>query len=453
MTSSLMIKSVRGYFKPGFHRRFAAWLAAMVLALAAPASAADPSSAPNLESEPPKFGLQSFSDWWNGKKATGNWFGVRDALEDNGLTLNGTWRGIYFGIVSSENGSGNAFTQELTFGARLDFAKLTRIQTLEGLAAFGEVRWREPGSSAFPNEFIDASGFFNPSRYAGGVGWRMMNFGLTYTTPELFGAKEFLTLTGGWLQPQKEFIDQPLARLFVNSAMASSEGLGGNIPFTSSFSTWGGTIQVKPVNWHYAKLGLFMSYPNGTDPLNNGLMFQGISGENGLFAIGETGFTPKIGSAKLPGRYAFGGYYYGEDNEEYGTSKYGFYWQADQMVLREPSPNADKLSEQGLRVFSLFVATPAYNNRYPFYFQGGLVYEGLLPSRDKDQLLASVGYGEYSPDTQPGKTSTTFLEAGYRVKLNNWAFVQPFAQYIAQPRGNTSVANGAILGVFMGVDF
>jgi hypothetical protein len=30
-----------------------------------------------------------------------------------------------------------------------------------------------------------------------------MTFGLTYTTPELFGMKEFLTLTGGWIQPQK----------------------------------------------------------------------------------------------------------------------------------------------------------------------------------------------------------------------------------------------------------
>jgi len=452
MIKSVMIMFVQGCQLKCLGGSFPALLVAFAWASLASSAAAQnqAKSAASIPSKPPTGTLAA---WWDGKKATGDWFGVRDALEENGLTLNGTWRGIYFGIVSSENGSGNAFTQELAFGARLDFAKLTRIQTLQGLAAFGEVRWREPGSAAFPNEFIDASGFFNPSRYAGGVGWRMMNFGLTYTTPELFGAKDFLTLTGGWLQPQKEFIDQPLARLFVNSAMASSEGLGGNIPFTSSSSTWGGTIQVKPVDWHYTKFGLFMSYPNATDPMNNGLMFQGISGENGLFVIGETGFTPKIGSAKLPGRYAFGGYYYGEDNEEYGTSKYGFYWQADQMVFREPPLNADKLSEQGLRLFSLFVATPAYNNRYPFYFQGGLVYEGLIPSRDKDQLLASVGYGQYSPEIQPDRTSTTFLEAGYRVKINNWAFVQPFAQYIAQPKGNTSVANGAILGVFMGVDF
>ena len=86
-----------------------------------------------------------------------------------------------------------------------------------------------------------------------------MTFGLTYSTPELFGAKEFLTLTGGWLQPQKEFIDQPLSKLFVNNAFESSKGVGANIPFSSSFTTWGGTLKIKPVEWFYAKAGLFMA--------------------------------------------------------------------------------------------------------------------------------------------------------------------------------------------------
>ena len=58
-----------------------------------------------------------------------------------------------------------------------------------------------------------------------------MTFGLTYTTPELFGMKEFLTLTGGWIQPQKEFIDQPLSKLFVNNAFESSKGIGAQHSF------------------------------------------------------------------------------------------------------------------------------------------------------------------------------------------------------------------------------
>ncbi len=77
-----------------------------------------------------------------------------------------------------------------------------------------------------------------------------MYFGLTCTTPELFGVKEFFTLTGGWIQPQKEFLEHPLSKLFVNNAFESSKGIGANIQFSSSFSTWGRHVKLKPVDWY-----------------------------------------------------------------------------------------------------------------------------------------------------------------------------------------------------------
>lgn len=143
-------------------------------------------------------------------------------LEDNGLAINAQWRGIYFGIVASESDTGNAFAQDLAFGGRLDFAKLTRVGALDGLAGFGEV------------------------------------------------------LTAGWPLPQKEFIEQSLARLFANNAAAIAEAVGANIPFGSSLSAWGGALQIKPAGWQYTKLGLFMTYPDPTAASNNGLMLQGL---------------------------------------------------------------------------------------------------------------------------------------------------------------------------------
>lgn len=402
--------------------------------------------------------------WWNGKKVTGDWFGLREPVADNGIAIGGTWRALYFGIADSVNGSGNAFTQELVFSGRVDVLKLTKAQTLDGLAGFIEGRWREPGYNANPNNIVEASNLFNPSRFSGGLGWRLVTFGLTYTTPELFGVEDLVTVTGGWLRPQREFINQPLSGLFANNAMAVAKGLGGNIPFSASFSSWGGTLLVEPVDWQYTKLGLFMSYPEATLSSNNGLMFQGYApdpSENGLFFMGETGFTPKIGPDKLAGRYAFGTYFYEEDNPQFGTSKYGFYWQADQMLYREPSVG-EKLSEQGLSLFSLATFAPnGYNNNYPFYFQSGLVYEGLIPSRDRDQLMFGIAFGEYSERNvnaakrrkRPTPSNTTFLEAGYRIKANGWSYVQPFVQYIAQPNGTTAVANATILGLFVGVEF
>lgn len=464
MTNLIYKKPVRVVFALARSRRRAiAWKVVATFWVATLSSLGAAETAP---AKAEKESLENaFASWWNGKQATGDWFGARKAIENEGLTLDGKWRGVFFGIADSQTGPGNAFTQELAFAAKLDFAKLSKLQTLDGLSAFGEVRWREPGYNANPNNIVLASPLFNPSRYAGGVGWRLMNFGLTYKTPELFGIEDFLTASAGWLQPQKEFLDQPLARLFVNNAMASTEGVGANIPFSSSFTSWGATVEVKPSKLYYSKAGLFMSYPNPTSSNNNGLMFQGNASdpaENGLFFLSETGLTPKFGSGKLPGRYAFGAYYYGEDNPQFGTAKYGFYWQADQMVYREPSSKADKLSEQGLRAFNLLVFAPdGWNNQYPFYFHSGLVYEGLVPSRDRDQLLFGIAFGEYSEKQQArankrkqqAPQDTALLEAGYRIKLNGWSFVQPFAQYIVQPNGTTSVANATILGLFMGVDF
>jgi carbohydrate-selective porin OprB len=210
----------------------------------------------------------------------------------------------------------------------------------------------------------------------------------------------------------------------------------------------------------------------------------------------ETGITPKLGSAKLPGKYAFGGYYYQEDNTSFfGANydgRYGFYWQADQMLFRESSPEAPvlakgpsdgkstvsasegksfkdkvltepaKLSEQGLYAFNLVTYAPKYNNILPFYFHTGLVYKGLIPTRDNDQLMAAFSFGQYSfyniealqeagNVNQPNYTAV--LEIDYRIQINKWAFFQPFFQYIIQPNGTGAIENASILGFETGLVF
>jgi len=407
----------------------------------------------------------AFEQWWNGKYVTGDWFGARDALADRGIKLGGKYKLAYFGVADSQNGSGGFYGQDIVFNAKVDFSKLTGFAAIDGLEGFAEGRWRENRPNmGNPNELVDGSSMFNPSPWWSGVGWRMVQFGAKYTSPEIFGIDEFLTLKGGWLRPQREFIDQPLSKLFLNNAINSSKGVGGNVPFSSSFSTWGGTAQVKAADWQYTKLGLFMAYPEGTSANNNGLMFQGYApdpGENRLFFLGETGFTPKIGSSKLEGKYAFGAYAYGESAAEDGN-KYGFYWQADQMLYREPSVTAGgdgkskvsdeepKLSDEGLRLFSLFVVAPSYNNNYPFYTQGGLAYQGLLPGRGKDILYGGYGLGTYS---DPDETYTMVIEGGYRFQINGWSSVAPYVQYLSRPDGTSDVANGTVLGFQVVVSF
>jgi carbohydrate-selective porin OprB len=434
----------------------------------------------------------ALSQWWNGKYATGNWFGFRDTLEDHGIKLGGSWKGTFYGVVDGglySKGRG-FFDEEIKFNANVNFGKLLNIEPLEALTAFGEVRWRD---GLNPNTWVGASGNFQPSNIQSGKQWRMTNFGAAYA-PTLFGVKEFFTLTGGWLQPQSYFINQPLSKLFVNNSIASSKGLGANIPFSSSFSSWGGILKVKPVDVWYAQAGFFMAYPEATSTANHALSFEGYAqdpSQNSLYAIAETGLTPKLGSAKLPGKYVFGGYSYGQWHKSYNNesypARYGFYWQADQMIFRESSPEPEapvmakgptdgksfkemkepvaapaKLSNQGLSVFNLVTYAPKYDNSLPFYFHTGLVYTGLIPGRDKDQTMVGFSYGQYSfynieslqnagKVNQPNYTGV--LEAGYRVQITDFAFVQPYLQYIIKPNGTGAVENATILGFTSGVTF
>ncbi len=419
-----------------------------------------------------------FVDWWNGPGLSGDWLGGRGALADRGLTIQGRYLGAFFGILDSQGGAHGVWDQALEFGGEWNAGKFLNLEGFEGVKAFGAFRWRDSSDSANPNRDVAASGLFAPSTLTTGTQFRVMSFGVELGSAGLLPVRDMVVLRGGWLQPAREFIDQPLSKMFLNNAVVSARGVGGNVPLTASFSTWGGTLRLKPAEWLYAKAGLFMAYPHATDSSNHGLAFAGYAPDpslNGLLAMGEVGVTPRIGAAQLPGRYAFGGYSWGNAKDSFNgtphSSQFGFYWQADQMVYREPSaedsdgksfrePVSVKkpaLSEQGLSLFSLFTFAPEYNNLYPFYFHAGLSYRGLIPGRDKDQTLFVLAHGQYSRliQTGPGVDSnfTTFLEGGYRIQVNPWAFVQPFAQYIIRPDGSDAVRNAAILGVYVGVDF
>lgn len=64
------------------------------------------------------------------------------------------------------------------------------------------------------------------------------------------------------------------------------------------------------------------------------------------------------------------------------------------------APAKPKLNEQGLYFFSLFNVAPKFQANLPFYFHTGLVYKGLIPTRDNDQFGIAFAYGDYSSDKQ-----------------------------------------------------
>ena len=441
---------------------------------------------------------QPFNDWWNGKFMLGGGsshfgFDLRQKFANEGVSFNGNYQGAFFGVVASEKGARGFWNQQINFGNEINLGKLLKNENLEGVLAFSSFRYRDSTKDSNPNNFVEAQSMFNPSNWQSGTQFRVLAIGAEIGTKGILPIKDMVVLRGGWLQPQKEFVDQPLSKLFLNNAVNSAKGIGGNIPFSSSFSTWGGTLKVQLHETVYVKNGLFMSFPQATASTNHGLAFQGYgpaTNQNGLFYMGETGYTPKIGESKLPGKYAFGGYFFGTPanktpswNGTGNAGQYGFYFQADQMLYREPSaeeapaprgdgksvvsgksfkstvqPSAPKFSKQGLSTFNLLTFAPGYavKNVYPFYFQSGLVYTGPIPHRDEDLIMISLGYGAYQGDVSPKVDGyTAVIEGGYRFQINGWSYIQPFAQYLAHPNGSGSAAvqNAAVLGFLAGLVF
>ena len=416
-------------------------------------------------------GATELEKWWNGPgvlQGSGNpLFDFRKAASNRGLDFQANYRGAFLGVVDSEGGQRGFYDQNIDFGCTLDFDEFLGNGMPDGFSAFVTARYRDSWPESNANSVVMANRLFAPTSWQSGTQFRLMNFGLEFGSREIFPVKDMVVLRLGWLQPQREFLDQPLSKLFLNNAITSQKGIGGNVPFGSSFSTWGGTIDLHPTESFYVKNGLFMSYPQGTSTANHGLAFQGFAPDpslNGLYYLGETGLLPDIGPLKLPGRYAFGGYFFGTPNGQTRTwsgtqvdGRYGFYFQADQMIFRESlDEKAKKADLQGLRTFNMLTFAPGFatQNRYPFYFQSGLVYKGLIPSRDKDVLISALGYGAYQGGVgNPPASYSAVLESGYRWQINGWSYVQPFFQYIVRPNGTDDVSNAAILGVLTGLVF
>jgi len=141
--------------------------------------------------------------------------------------------------------------------------------------------------------------------------------------------------------------------------------------------------------------------------------YGGGYSQNGLYNVNEIGWEPKFGKDKLEGKYALGGYIWGQNNTSYtpttwvnGQKKptaftqnsaiWGLYLQADQQLFREKSDDPAKPSKEGLYSFNEFSFTPPQNNSLPFYFQTGLVYRGLIPKRNEDSIGIALGAGFFS---------------------------------------------------------
>jgi len=285
-----------------------------------------------------------------------------------------------------------------------------------------------------------------------------------------------LNLDVGRLSAGQYFANMPSMGKVVSGAVnGNPTSLFVNAPFHATASaSWGVHAKLKN-DIAYLEAGVFQASPRIGNPAYHGVDFSIGSGD-GILVMAETGWTPTFGGeatasdgkkavtaaqSDLKGSYTFGAYYsnYTFDTFQGGTahSAYGFYGMAQQMVWRSPLDPHHHGTLWGGVTYS-----PQQNlAQMPVMGFGGVVWQGLVPTRDYDDVLLSFYMGNFSSDYANARAAAgegrpnleAVIEASYIFQLTKRLQFQPDVQWIIQPGGTGDIPNALVIGFQVGLTF
>ena len=427
-------------------------------------------------------GESSFDDWVSGKYALGTFGGQRTRLEEKGVEFFASYTaGLAGNPYGGKTEGGFTYTDDMFFGVNLYLEKLlgwkgTRIY-LSGI---------ERDGNSLTNRYVGS--IYNAQQDYGG-----QNIFLYQVALEQLLLDEKFSVKVGRFSASDDFNNSPIYNLYMTNAI---DGDVRNVLFDTQFSaypfnTWAARTVYYPTKDIAIKLGVFQTTSNVFARTRNGIDWD-IRGDDGVFLIGQVNWSPEFfkrpvepaprpgmdgkdgkggGGASsdaaemkgLPGHYNVGGSYspwrgfpkFGSGETRAGS--FGFYAHADQMVYQEhPGSN------EGLVLWAAGGVYPQNDiSIVPYQAEGGLVYEGLLPWRDKDKLIIGIIYGKLSTDYADvvrvaggGHAEREMVyEAGYRFQLTQFLYIQPDFQFYSRPFGTGRIKDAAIAGTQVGIVF
>lgn len=237
-------------------------------------------------------------------------------------------------------------------------------------------------------------------------------------------------------------------------------------------------VRVDPVDEFYVQAGVYDGNP---DRSRSGTRIN-LHEAEGALIYAELGY--RLNQRKeddgAPGNYKFGGYYHTDDfydNQSVFRSaltgetpsthsgNYGVYFLADQVLFREVGK--DDPANQGLAGFLRFGWAPEDRNLASLGIDGGLVYKGLIPTRDYDTLGIAGSYLQISDDIRSGQRLINsfmpgafqvsdyeaVLEASYRAQITAWWTLQPDVQWVMHPGGSREHSDALVFMVMTTLRF
>jgi len=365
---------------------------------------------------------------------TGDWWGLRQRLQDAGITVGATlllegFRNFQGGIDTAHTVGATTFDLNLA----LDTDKL--------------LHWH--GGEFYVD--LEDHAFRNPSTALVGD---LQVFDKQNSPP-------YLQIFEMWYQ-QKLFDDKIRVKIGKVDANSEFSVIDNGLPFISSSTQVSPTIFVFPTTpdpmpsvnvfftpneSYYASFGAY--YANRSDRfgdlVDDPAKIQPTA--SGTFLIGETGLKwhgapilEQAGNLKVGAWGHTGTFTRFDGAQQDGT--YGYYAILNQTIWQ---PKGEPDNGRGVRTFLEYGGTERDINPIDRHIGGGITWTGPIDARSNDIIGFSPQYAHITPQAGLPHPYELALETFYQWKLSPWAFVQPDLQYIVHPGGTQSNALVATL--------
>ena len=397
-----------------------------------------------------------WDDWLHRSTMTGDWGGIRNSLDQQGITL----RAHYLSETAANPTGGLEqsikYAQQIDFGADFDLARLVGLPGGQIHLTFTDRAGRSLAADDIGN-IISVQEIFG-----GGQNFRLAELSWQQS---LFDDR--LEAKVGWIHAADDFTSSPIYCYFQNNGFC---GQPAGIPIDSGYTTfpvgsWGGIVKLRPLTDLYLQAGAYEVNPTLAGP-NNGFKLS-TDGATGVIVPVEAGLHVSLGADRLPGNYKVGAYYDTSEAPDLGaslggpaatlTGRWGVYVLADQMIYRESAK-----SDRGLTIFGVFVYAHPDTALLQYFWEAGLLYRGTFPGRDQDTIGLAVNQSRVSSQlisaqkdqgSVPVQSAETDIELNYRAQLTPWFALMPNLQFVIRPNADESIPTAVVLGLQAGLNF
>jgi len=416
----------------------------------------------------------------NQQRLLGEFKGGRPQLETNGVVMTLQSISDLLGNVQGGQKEGGTYSGLLNLGLAVDLQKATGW---EG-ASFKNT-WLWLYGNDVSQKFIGNA--LTASSIAGYPAFRCYELWLQQNA-----FHDSVSLRGGMIPVDTEFMVSDTANLFVNSTFGPFALFTLNVPNSSATypnGTPGLRLALQPVSWLTLRSAFTQGNPFEQQVNTHGFDWN-FGKAGGLLNINEAAATWNkdcnakglLGTAKFGFWFLTGEGPSGENSFNYGSPtavaySSGFYGIIDQQLYRPCAKIADisknhlisdkdqvtacDCSGKGLSGFARVGFDPQQVCTCSFYTDAGLVYTGLIPTRDADKLGISFGYADVSNYLQSkasevgasGASFESVSELTYSIRLAPAIAIQPDVQYILHPGGTRDYGNALVVGMRAVVDF